>query len=463
MFSLYKTDTSSLESAILVGVVTPERSAWVVNDNLDELEQLARTAGAVVTDRVTQNLNSIVPATYIGTGKVKTLKRMAAAQDTDLIIFDDDLAPAQIRNLEQEIGCKLLDRSGLILDVFAGRASTSAAKTQVEMAQLEYLRTRLTRRWTHLSRQKGGIGTKGPGETQIEMDRRIIDKRIATLKERLEKIDRQRRTQRKRRDRHTRVSLVGYTNAGKSTLMNALAEEANVLAEDRLFATLDATTRTITLGDSKPVLMSDTVGFIRKLPHNLIESFKSTLDEVRESDILLHVVDLSHPRYKDQIEVVNETLEEIEAGGKDTVMVFNKIDKLQDKRVMSALREKYEDAVFVSGLRGIGLSVLREEVRTRIERNYVQRDVYIPAAEAELIAYIHRLGEVISKEYTAATAPDESAPKAVAHLQFKFHKQYASEVDQKLAAFAKFVPVTSDGENRFGVKSKEDEYKPEKV
>jgi GTP-binding protein HflX len=447
---LYKTDPSTVETAILVGVVTPDRSRWVVRDNLDELEQLARTAGAVVTDRVTQNLNSIVPATYIGSGKVQTLKQMASAQDTDLVIFDDDLAPVQVRNLEEQIGCKLLDRSGLILDVFAGRASTAAAQTQVEMAQLEYLRTRLTRRWTHLSRQKGGIGTKGPGETQIEMDRRLIDKRIATLKERLEEIDRQRQTQRKQRDQHTRLALVGYTNAGKSTLMNVLAEEAHVQAEDQLFATLDATTRTMQLGDMKPVLVSDTVGFIRKLPHNLIESFKSTLDEVRESDILIHVVDVSHPRYEEQIRVVDETLKEIGADEQEVLMVFNKIDKLDDTRALRTLRKKHTRAAFTSAIRGIGTSSLKKMLREIIEENYVEREVYIPAAESELIAYIHRAGEVVSKDYTVATTSEESTPKAVAHMQFKVPKAVAGELDAQLISFSQLTPVASPGGDGFG-------------
>ncbi|NBC17639.1 MAG: GTPase HflX, partial [Bacteroidetes bacterium] len=244
---MYTPDRSSLESAVIVGVTVPGQTRWDTEDALNELEQLADTAGATVTDRVIQNLDRINPATYIGKGKVSELKGLVKQRGTDLVIFDDDLAPVQIRNLEKAFGCKLLDRSGLILDIFAGRAKTAVAKTQVELAQLEYLRTRLTRMWTHLSRQKGGIGTKGPGETQIETDRRLIDTRIATLRERLEKIDRQRKTQRKGRDQFTRVSLVGYTNAGKSTLLNALADDADVFAENRLFATLDATTRLVTL------------------------------------------------------------------------------------------------------------------------------------------------------------------------------------------------------------------------
>ncbi|MEX0599973.1 MAG: GTPase HflX, partial [Rhodothermales bacterium] len=257
------------ESAVLVGVVTPDTTRWNVEDSLNELAELADTAGAAVTDRITQSLTKLNPATYIGKGKVDEVKRLVTARGTDLVIFDDDLSPVQIRNLERALDCKLVDRSALILDIFATRAKTAVAKTQVELAQLDYLRTRLTRQWTHLSRQKGGIGTKGPGETQIETDRRLIGDRISTLKDRLEKIDRQRTTQRKGRDQFSRVSLVGYTNAGKSTLMNALAG-ADVFAENRLFATLDATTRQVELAPNKEALLSDTVGFIRKLPHKLI-------------------------------------------------------------------------------------------------------------------------------------------------------------------------------------------------
>ncbi|PSQ90941.1 MAG: GTPase HflX, partial [Bacteroidetes bacterium QH_2_63_10] len=238
--------TKDAESAVIVGVITPQESRFTVRDHLDELEHLALTAGAEVTDRVTQSLDSPNPATFIGSGKVDELARLTKERDSDLVIFDDELSPVQVKNVEQEIHCKLLDRTGLILDIFASRAQTRAAKTQVELAQLDYLRSRLTRRWTHLSRQEGGIGTKGPGEKQIEMDRRMIDKRMAKLREKLDEIDQQRQTQRKGRSEHTTVSLVGYTNAGKSTLLNALADE-DVLAEDRLFATLDATTRTVEL------------------------------------------------------------------------------------------------------------------------------------------------------------------------------------------------------------------------
>ena len=272
---------------------TPATTPAELRDGLDELELLTDTAGADTIARLTQNLPRVHGATFIGKGKVDELRQLVEKHKADLVVFDDDLSPVQVRNLEKAIksednNVKLVDRSGLILDIFASRARSAQAKTQVELAQLQYLRSRLTRAWTHLERQKGGIGMRGPGETQIETDRRLIGNRIAVLKDQLEKIDRQRTTQRKGRLDQTRVALVGYTNAGKSTLMNALAD-AGVFAEDRLFATLDATTRQILLDTNKPVLLADTVGFIRKLPHALVESFKSTLDEVREADVLLHV------------------------------------------------------------------------------------------------------------------------------------------------------------------------------
>ena len=385
--------------------MTPGENSWAVEDSLDELELLADTAGADVSDRVTQSLARIQPATYIGKGKVKELKQLVANRKADLVIFDDDLSPVQIRNLERVVDCKLLDRSALILDIFAGRAKTAIAKTQVELAQLDYLRTRLTRQWTHLSRQKGGIGTKGPGETQIETDRRLIGNRIATLRRRLEKIDTQRTTQRKGRARFLRVALVGYTNAGKSTLMNALAG-AGVLSEDRLFATLDATTRQAALSPALDVLLSDTVGFIRKLPHNLIESFKSTLDEVRESDVLLHVVDVTHRGFEDQIQVVGETLAELEAADKPTLTVFNKIDGLSDAGFLSRLESEFAPAAFVSALRGIGLDELRRRLVQLVDRDSVEAEVTIPASAGRELSTIRGLSEIVEEEYLKGASTD---------------------------------------------------------
>jgi GTP-binding protein HflX len=405
------------EKAILVGVSRPGEGSWEIDDSLNELELLADTAGAVVTDRVVQSLDRINPATYVGKGKVDEIKGLVKIRSADLVIFDDDLVPVQIRNLERELACKIVDRSGLILDIFASRAKTAVAKTQVELAQLDYLRTRLTRAWTHLSRQKGGIGTKGPGETQIETDRRLIGHRISVLSDRLKKIDQQRKTQRKGRSAFTRVSLVGYTNAGKSTLMNALAS-AGVLAEDRLFATLDATTRVARVAPGKEVLLSDTVGFIRKLPHKLIESFKSTLDEVRESDLLLHIVDVTHPGFRDQIRTVNLTLKELGALDKPTLMVFNKIDGLDEKSIIQSLKAEYRSCTFVSGLRSIGLSELRKALLEMIERDFVERLVYIPVEDSKTIARVHHIAEVIDEEYVIQEG-ENGEQRAVVRMRFR--------------------------------------------
>lgn len=427
------------ETAILVGVQTPDVPLSELQDGLDELAQLADTAGADVVETVTQNLSRIKAATYVGTGKVQELKRLVEHHSADLIVFDDDLSPIQQRNLEKELKCKLLDRSGLILDIFVRNARSAASKTQVELAQLEYLRSRLTRAWTHLERQKGGIGMRGPGETQIETDRRLIGTRIATLKDQLERIDRQRQTQRKSRSDQTRVALVGYTNAGKSTLMNALAE-TDVLAENRLFATLDATTRQVLLDSNKPVLLSDTVGFIRKLPHGLVESFKSTLDEVREADVLLHVVDASHPRFEDHISVVNETLSELGAHTLPTMMVFNKMDILEERGLIEGLRNQYEHAAFVSALRGIGLDRLREDLLALIESDYVERTALLPITEAKSRAHVHRVAEVIEEETVMAQSYTD-APEPVTWLRYRTSRKNAPELERMLERFAHLEPV----------------------
>jgi GTP-binding protein HflX len=315
------------ERAVLVGVVGNEQTEDQVQDYLDELAFLTDTAGAIPVGRFTQKVSIPNPRTYIGTGKLTEIQQYIKIHDIDLVIFDDELSPSQLRNIERELDCRILDRTNLILDIFAGRAKTAHAKTQVELAQYEYLLPRLTRMWTHLERQRGGIGLRGPGETEIETDRRIIRDRIARLKEQLKKIDKQMATQRKNRGKMIRVALVGYTNVGKSTIMNLLSK-SDVFAENKLFATLDTTVRKVVV-DNLPFLLSDTVGFIRKLPHSLVESFKSTLDEVRESDILLHVVDISHQGFEEQIEIVNQTLHEIGANNKTTYIVFNKIDAYQ--------------------------------------------------------------------------------------------------------------------------------------
>ncbi|MFY7668481.1 MAG: GTPase HflX [Crocinitomicaceae bacterium] len=315
------------ESCVLVGVITPDISEETAQEHLDELDFLAETAGAIAIEKFTQKLPYPNPRTYVGTGKLEEIKLYIKATDVELVIFDDELSPSQLRNIERELQCKVLDRTILILDIFASRARTFHAKTQVELAQLQYMLPRLTRMWTHLERQKGGIGLRGPGESQIETDRRIIQQRISLMKERLKEIDKQMTVQRSNRGQLVRVALVGYTNVGKSTLMNLLSK-SDVFAENKLFATLDTTVRKVVI-DNMPMLLTDTVGFIRKLPQQLMESFKSTLDEVREADLLIHVLDISHPSFEDHFHVVNETLNEIDKTEKPTILVFNKIDAYQ--------------------------------------------------------------------------------------------------------------------------------------
>ncbi|TNF43385.1 MAG: GTPase HflX [Bacteroidetes bacterium] len=312
------------EKVVLVGLISSSQDEKQAREYLDELEFLTDTAGAVVLKKFTQKLDVPNTATFVGTGKLEEIRTYIKAAEADTVIFDDELTPTQLRNIERSLECKVLDRTNLILDIFAKRAKTAHAKTQVELAQYQYLLPRLTRMWTHLERQQGGIGMRGPGETQIETDRRIILDKIALLKEKLKKIDMQKSIQRKNRGKLVRVALVGYTNVGKSTIMNMISK-SEVFAENKLFATLDTTVRKVVIGNL-PFLLADTVGFIRKLPHGLVESFKSTLDEVREADVLLHVVDISHPGFEEQIETVNSTLQEIKAGDKPTIFLFNKID-----------------------------------------------------------------------------------------------------------------------------------------
>ncbi len=318
------TQSLASERAVLVGLATPTQNKEKVNEYLSELAFLVETAGGVAVKRFVQSLSYPNPKTYVGSGKLEEIFQYVKAEEIDMVVFDDELGPSQLRNLERVLECKILDRTNLILDIFAKRAQTAHAKVQVELAQYQYLLPRLTRMWTHLERQRGGIGLRGPGETEIETDRRIIRDKISLLKKRLKEIDKQKATQRKNRGKLVRVALVGYTNVGKSTLMNLLSK-SDIFAENKLFATLDTTVRKVVI-ENLPFLLSDTVGFIRKLPTHLVESFKSTLDEVRESDILIHVVDISHPEFEDQIKTVTQTLTEIGAGDKDMIMVFNKID-----------------------------------------------------------------------------------------------------------------------------------------
>lgn len=316
-----------IEKVVLVGLINQDQNEYKANEYIDELEFLAETAGAEVSKKFFQRLQVPNTVTFVGPGKLDEISNYMKVHEIDTIIFDDELTPTQLRNIERIVECKVLDRTNLILDIFAKRAQTAYAKTQVELAQLQYLLPRLTRLWTHLERQRGGIGMRGPGETQIETDRRIILTKVAKLKEQLKKIDKQMVTQRKNRGKLVRVALVGYTNVGKSTIMNLLAK-SEVFAENKLFATLDTTVRKMVIG-SLPFLLTDTVGFIRKLPHGLVESFKSTLDEVREADVLLHIVDISHKGFEEQIDTVNETSNEINAADKQILYIFNKIDAFE--------------------------------------------------------------------------------------------------------------------------------------
>jgi GTPase len=335
------------ESCVLVGVITSEINEETAKEHLDELEFLAETAGAITVETFTQKLPYPNPRTYVGTGKLEEIRQYIKAANVELVIFDDELSPSQLRNIERDLDCKVLDRTILILDIFASRARTFHAKTQVELAQLQYMLPRLTRMWTHLERQKGGIGLRGPGESQIETDRRIIQMRISLMKERLKDIDKQMGVQRSNRGQLVRVALVGYTNVGKSTLMNLLSK-SDVFAENKLFATLDTTVRKVVI-DNLPMLLTDTVGFIRKLPQQLMESFKSTLDEVREADLLVHVLDISHPNFEDHFNVVNETLAEIDNTEKPTILVFNKIDAYQPPT--NDLNENEEDITSLDSLK----------------------------------------------------------------------------------------------------------------
>ncbi|PIU44972.1 MAG: GTPase HflX [Ignavibacteriales bacterium CG07_land_8_20_14_0_80_59_12] len=382
------------ERAIVVGVSTHHMKRKDVEEYLDELALLADTAAAEVVARVIQERSRIDSATFIGKGKVEELLGLAEELGANLIIFDDDLTPVQARNLEEILDRKVVDRAGLILDIFALRARTKEAMVQVELALLEYLLPRLTRRWTHLSKQYGGIGTRGPGEQQIEVDRRVIRQRISLLRGRLKEIARERSVQRQRRQEMPRVALVGYTNAGKSTLLNALAH-ADAFVEDRLFATLDPTVRAVQLDRSTRILLSDTVGFIRKLPPFLLASFKSTLDEVTESDLLLHVVDVSHPRFEEQISVVRETLAELAASRTPVIHVFNKVDRLADRSILPRLSRDFPPAVFISASRGANLASLCDLVRSTLDLEFVEQTLDLSPEQYGRMPRFQSRGEIL--------------------------------------------------------------------
>jgi GTP-binding protein HflX len=385
------------EHAFLVSVALPGRP-WISTDPLEELRGLATTAGAVVVGGLVQRRLNVIPATYIGKGKLNELQEQVQATDADVVIFDNDLSPGQVRNLEKTTGVKVLDRSELILDIFATRARSVEARLQVELAQLEYSLPRLRRMWTHLSRYKGGIGLRGPGETQLEEDRRLVDQRIRDLRARLAEVQaRKEREVRSRQEEHT-VSLVGYTNAGKSTLMNALTG-AGVYVEDKLFSTLDTRTRQWHLKDWGRVLLSDTVGFIRELPHHLIASFKATLEETRQARLLLHVVDASNPAAEEHIKAVNQVLKELGCGEKRTLLVLNKVDRLADPSYLHILQSHHRRAVAVSAATGQGLGELREAVMEALSADFADTEVDVDAGNGRVLAYLAAHAEVYRQEY----------------------------------------------------------------
>lgn len=393
---MYNTIEEQIEKTILVGLITPQQDEQKCREYLDELAFLAETAGAVPVKRFVQRLDSPNPRTIVGTGKLQEIRDYIEDNDVSLVIFDDDLTAKQLKNLDDVLKVKILDRTSLILNIFADRAQTAHAKIQVELAQYQYFLPRLTRLWTHLERQRGGGGVnlRGPGETQIESDRRIVLDKIAQLKRELQRIDKQKTVQRSNRGKMVRVALVGYTNVGKSTLMNALSK-SEVFAENKLFATLDTTVRKVII-DNLPFLLSDTVGFIRKLPHDLVESFKSTLDEVREADLLLHVVDISHPTFEEQIEVVNRTLEEIKANDKPIILVFNKIDAFtyvkKDEDDLSPIKREnlslddlkntwmskmnQDNCIFISATERSNMETFKELVYEKVKEIHITRFPY---------------------------------------------------------------------------------------
>ena len=396
------------QRALLVGVALPAIPPWEAEDSLDELSRLADTATLVEAGRLLQNRERVDATYYIGKGKAAQIGELARSNEADLVIFDNDLSPAQMRNLEKLTDMRILDRSGLILDIFARHARTRTAQIQVELAQLEYLLPRLTRQWTHLSRQAGGgairgmgaAGVRGPGETQLETDRRMIRRRVRDLRTKLDKIGTQMATSRQARRDAFKVSLVGYTNAGKSTLMRALSG-APVLVEDQLFATLDSTTRSVELDHGHKILLTDTVGFIKRLPHHLFASFRTTLEEAVEADLLLHVVDLSHVQYAAQVDTVERVLRDLGLEDKPTLLVYNKIDQIADdaeERIARA-RDDREDAVAVSALSGFGLDALRERIREISQQNAVTLDLQIPQREGRLLSQLYTEGEIIERSF----------------------------------------------------------------
>ncbi|MFL5329332.1 MAG: GTPase HflX [Gemmataceae bacterium] len=398
-FELHRDQLSvKQEKAVLVSVALPNRP-WVTTDPLEELAGLAETAGAHIVGTLLQKRHDIHPGSYIGSGKIDELAQLVESTDADVVLFDNDLSPGQIRNLEKAVNVKVLDRSELILDIFATRAKTHEAKLQVELAQLEYALPRLRKMWTHLSRQaEGGIGLRGPGETQLEVDRRLVGQRIRELKDRLVDVQARRAREVESRRREHTVSLVGYTNAGKSTLMNALTG-AGVLAKDQLFSTLDTRTRQWQIKDFGKVLLSDTVGFIRDLPHHLVASFKATLEETRQARLLVHVVDASNPTAEDQIKAVESVLSEIGCAKKPMLLVLNKADRVSDHTYLDALRSRHPKAVTISAATGLGLDDLRDAVVELLTERFVKAEVTLPASDGRGLAYLGAHADIFRQTF----------------------------------------------------------------
>jgi GTP-binding protein HflX len=386
------------ERCFLIGVILPVQNKSIIDEHLKELKSLTETAGAKVIDTIIQEREQPNSAYYIGKGKAEEIAVRVKMENIDMIIFDDELKPAQVKNLEQTLDVKVIDRTGLILDIFAAHARTREAKTQVELAQLNYHLPRLTGQWLHLSRQVGGIGTKGPGETQLETDRRLVYHRIVQLKKELKKIEQQSNIQRKQQKKFVLASLVGYTNAGKSTIMNALTN-ANIIVEDKLFATLDTTTRKLELNQCFPILLSDTVGFIRKLPHHLIASFRTTLAQTIEADILLHVVDLSDPMYEEHIYIVNNILADLNIDNKPTLVLFNKVDRIQDDGILHQAQNKYPNAIFISAKKKIRLERVKNMIYELVKNHYIDKDLSLRYDQSHMIHKISEISYILNKSF----------------------------------------------------------------
>ena len=428
MRSLIETRTKRTEKVFLVGVELKNEKGGSTRETLDELSELVETAGGTVMGEGVQKMETANAGTYIGKGKAAEFAAWCKENDVDTIVFDDELTPGQSRNLEKICECKVLDRTALILDIFAHRARTREGKLQIELAQLQHLLPRLTRFWTHLSRQKGGIGMRGgEGESQLEVDRRKTQERIAKICEELDLVRRQRSTQRASRLRqHWPIaSIVGYTNAGKSTLLNLLTG-ASVLAEDKLFATLDPTTRRLRLPTNQNVLLTDTVGFIRKLPHGLVEAFKATLEEVVQADLLLHVVDASHPQAEEHIEAVNAVLAEIGAEGKPMLMIFNKVDLVPPGGVMSRFLERFPHAAIISAKTGQGIPELMAELGTALRPIREFLELAVPHERSDIIARLHEVGQVIERDYEGESARFKA--RIPPHFHHEFEKFVVKEL-----------------------------------